>query len=104
MGTAREVAVAASVRRCRGGAGRAAAGLGRGRRRRAGLAGTRDALYLPDGTRLPWEEVEAADWDRDTEAVPGSRGRARWGEPRAEHALIVDRASRAGSSSWSASG
>jgi hypothetical protein len=30
------------------------------------LAGTRDALYLP-GRRLPWEDVESADWDRDTE-------------------------------------
>ena len=47
------------------------------------LAGTREALYL-DGTRLAWEDVEAADWDRDTEefrvAEVGS-----WGEPRVEH-------------------
>ena len=28
------------------------------------VAGTRDALYLPD-VRLPWEQVEAADWDHD---------------------------------------
>ena len=32
------------------------------------LAGTREALYL-DGTRVAWEDVEAADWDRDTEQL-----------------------------------
>jgi hypothetical protein len=32
------------------------------------LAGTREALYL-DGTRVAWEDVEAADWDRDTELL-----------------------------------
>ena len=30
------------------------------------LAGTREALYL-GGTRLAWEDVEAADWDRESE-------------------------------------
>jgi hypothetical protein len=32
------------------------------------LAGTRDAFYVVTGgetRRVPWEEVEAADWDRD---------------------------------------
>jgi hypothetical protein len=51
------------------------------------LAGTREALYL-DGTRLGWQDVEAADWDRDTEefrvAEVGS-----WGEPRVEHRFAI---------------
>ena len=51
------------------------------------LAGTREALYLP-GARLAWEDVEAADWDRDTEvfrvAEVGS-----WGEDRREHTFAI---------------
>ena len=31
------------------------------------VAGTRDALYLP--RRIPWEDVEAADWDSDTSTL-----------------------------------
>jgi len=34
------------------------------------VAGTRDALYLPDG-RLPWEAIEAADWDHDLARLVG---------------------------------
>jgi hypothetical protein len=53
-------------------------------------AGTRDALYLP-GVRLPWEQVQAADWDRE-----GDRLRVvevgTWGQPRARHALTVPNA------------
>jgi hypothetical protein len=51
------------------------------------LAGTREALYLA-GTRLGWQDVEAADWDRDTEefrvAEVGS-----WGQPRVEHRFAI---------------
>ena len=51
------------------------------------LAGTREALYLA-GTRLGWQDVEAADWDRDTEefrvAEVGS-----WGRPRVEHRFAI---------------
>jgi len=51
------------------------------------LAGTREALYLA-GTRLVWQDVEAADWDRDTEefrvAEVGS-----WGRPRVEHRFAI---------------
>ena len=51
------------------------------------LAGTREALYLA-GTRLGWQDVEAADWDRDTEefrvAEVGS-----WGKPRVEHRFAI---------------
>ena len=51
------------------------------------LAGTRDAVYL-DGRRLPWEQVEAADWDRDSELFRLSEVGG-WGEPRREHAFPI---------------
>ena len=51
------------------------------------LAGTRDAAYL-DGERLPWEQVEAADWDSDGERFRISEV-GRWGEPRREHAFSL---------------
>ena len=31
------------------------------------VCGTRDALYLP--SRIPWESVEAADWDSETSTL-----------------------------------
>jgi hypothetical protein len=52
------------------------------------IAGTRDALYLGD-LRLPWQEVEAADWDRDTSVLRVSEV-GTWGEQRAEHEVILD--------------
>ena len=68
----------------------------------AWLVGTRDALVLvppasagagssvePAGTRIPWEGVERADWDRE-----GSRLRivevGEFGRPRPEHTYAVD--------------
>jgi hypothetical protein len=51
------------------------------------VGGTRDALYV-HGSRVPWEQVQAADWDRD-------QGRLRvsevgtWGEPRPHHELTI---------------
>jgi hypothetical protein len=53
------------------------------------LAGTRDALYLDvagDVTRIPWEQVEAADWDADTDLLRVSLV-GTWGEQRIEHDL-----------------
>ena len=52
------------------------------------VGGTRDALYLPDA-RLPWEEVEAADWDHDLSLLRVSAV-GQWGLPRVEHALSLD--------------
>ena len=52
------------------------------------VAGTRDALYLPDA-RLPWEEVEAADWDHDLSLLRVSEV-GQWGLPRVEHGLVLD--------------
>jgi hypothetical protein len=54
------------------------------------VVGTRDALYLPTG-RLPWEQVEAADWDRELERLRVSEV-GRWGEPRVEHSLTLEEA------------
>ena len=52
------------------------------------VGGSRDALYLPD-VRLPWEEVEAADWDHDLGLMRVSEV-GQWGRPRVEHALTLD--------------
>lgn len=52
------------------------------------VVGTRDALYLP-GHRIPWEQVERADWDSDEELLTvvevGS-----WGEVQPVHELRVE--------------
>ena len=58
------------------------------------LAGTRDALYLPSEdaddapVRLAWEQVQAADWDRDSDTFRVSEV-GRWGESRREHAYAL---------------
>jgi hypothetical protein len=56
------------------------------------VAGTRDALYLGE-TRLPWEEVEAADWDRDTSVLRLSEV-GEWGQQRVEHAVTIEEPGR----------
>ncbi len=58
------------------------------------VAGTRDALYVVSPgsqieTRLPWEQVEAADWDRDTSRLRISEVGS-WGEERVEHTLTIE--------------
>lgn len=52
------------------------------------VAGTRDALYL-GRVRLPWEQVEAADWDRDTSVLRLSEV-GEWGQQRVEHAYAIE--------------
>jgi hypothetical protein len=56
------------------------------------LAGTRDALYVVDAdgdaTRIPWEQVEAADWDAESDVLRVSLVGS-WGEQRVEHALAL---------------
>jgi hypothetical protein len=51
------------------------------------IAGTRDAIYL-HGVRLPWEEVEAADWDRESDRFRLSEV-GTWGELRREHLFTI---------------
>jgi len=56
------------------------------------LAGSRDAFHVvpQDGptVRIAWEDVEAADWDDDTEVLRVSEV-GRWGERRPEHSFSV---------------
>jgi hypothetical protein len=51
------------------------------------VAGTRDALYLR-GSRVPWEQVQAADWDRDEGRLRVSEV-GTWGEPRPQHEMAI---------------
>lgn len=58
----------------------------------AGLAvGTRDALYVPTSAghiRVPWEQVESADWDSEA-GVLRIREVGTWGERRPEYLLAI---------------
>jgi hypothetical protein len=55
------------------------------------VGGTRDAIYLPD--RLPWEQVEAADWNAET-SVFRVREVGSWGRPRVEHTFTIQEPGR----------
>jgi hypothetical protein len=59
----------------------------------AGLVvGTRDALYVPTSVghlRVPWEDVETADWDPEGDVLR-VREVGTWGERRPEYLLAVD--------------
>ena len=55
------------------------------------IGGTRDAFYGPD--RVPWEQVEAADWDQDLRVLRVSEV-GRWGEHRPEHRYTLDEPGR----------
>jgi hypothetical protein len=56
------------------------------------LAGTRDAFYVAaageETRRVPWEQVEAADWDRDTDTFRLSEVGS-WGEQRPVHTAVL---------------
>jgi len=64
------------------------------------LGGTRDALYLvrsraggsfelSETVRIPWEEVEAADWDQDTSVLRVTEVGS-WGEVRPAHRFTIE--------------
>lgn len=57
------------------------------------VAGTRDALYVDGAARIPWEQVEAADWDRDGDVLRVSEV-GTWGQVRPEHAFAIDEPGR----------
>jgi len=60
------------------------------------LAGTRDAFYVVadgDTRRVPWEHVEAAHWDRDTDVFTLSEVGA-WGEQRPVHTVTLEEPGR----------
>jgi hypothetical protein len=52
------------------------------------VGGTRDALYLPTERRVAWEDVQAADWNREEARLHVSEV-GTWGEPRVEHDLVL---------------
>jgi hypothetical protein len=52
------------------------------------VAGTRSALYLPGGGRIPWEQVESADWDLDSTTLKVTEV-GTWGQPRAAYSLVL---------------
>ena len=55
------------------------------------LAGTRDAFYVvrdETSTRVVWEQVESADWDRDTQRFR-LREVGSWGQVRREHVVTI---------------
>ncbi|MSZ77759.1 MAG: hypothetical protein F2667_11690 [Actinobacteria bacterium] len=56
------------------------------------MGGTRDALYV-DGARIPWEQVEAAAWERDSSELRVSEVGS-WGRERPEHRIVVDEPGR----------
>ena len=56
------------------------------------VAGSRDALFVGD-RRIPWEEVEAADWDSDSDTLRVSEVGA-WGEERREHSVVLEEPGR----------
>jgi len=55
------------------------------------VGGTRDALYAP--IRIPWEQVETADWDRESSVLQISEV-GNWGEIRPEHHFTIDEPGR----------
>ncbi len=57
------------------------------------VAGTRSALYLPGAVRIPWQQVEAADWDLDSETLKVTEV-ATWGQPRPIHSLVLSEPAR----------
>jgi len=70
--------------------------VGRGERVLAGasspdgpVAGTRDALYLPGATRVPWHLLDGADWDLEA-GVLTVREVGTFGQVRPVHRLALD--------------
>lgn len=58
------------------------------------LAGTRAALYvLPEERRIGWEEVQTADWDRETSFLKVAEV-GEWGQQRPEHRFGIEEPGR----------
>ena len=56
------------------------------------VLGTARAVFVGD-VPIPWEQVEAADWDRDTSLLRISEV-GHWGQPRAVYELSIDEPGR----------
>jgi hypothetical protein len=52
------------------------------------VAGSAAALYLPGGVRIPWDQVEAADWDLESQTLKVTEV-GTWGSPRPVHPLVL---------------
>ena len=61
------------------------------------VAGTREALYLSrdaaEVVRIPWQQVQAADWDGETAELTVSEV-GTWGAPRPEHSFVIEEPGR----------
>lgn len=57
------------------------------------IGGTRDAFYPGDGSRIGWEQIERATWNRDDRQLEVSEV-GQWGQPRREYAFTVDEPQR----------
>jgi hypothetical protein len=62
------------------------------------VGGTRDALYVAgapglEHARIPWEQVEAADWDTESSVLRVTEVGS-WGERRPEHRFTIDEPGR----------
>lgn len=55
------------------------------------VGGTRDALYVPE--RLAWEQVEAADWESESNQLRVSEV-GEWGRPRPERRFTIEEPGR----------
>jgi len=56
------------------------------------VAGTRDALRIGDH-EVPWEQVQAADWDKDSSTLFVSEV-GHWGDQRPVHQLVLPEPAR----------
>jgi hypothetical protein len=56
------------------------------------VGGTREALYV-GGRRIPWEGVEAADWDLDSSVLTVSEV-GTWGQERPTHRVTLEEPGR----------
>ena len=56
------------------------------------VGGTREALYVA-GRRIPWEGVEAADWDLDSSVLTVSEV-GTWGQERPTHRVTIEEPGR----------
>lgn len=52
------------------------------------VGGTRHALYLPEGVSLPWEAIESAEWDQETDVLQ-VREVGTWGDPRSTYTAEI---------------
>lgn len=50
-------------------------------------------MYVAEGARIPWESIEAADWDNETSTLTVSEVGS-WGQTRPEHRFTIEEPGR----------